>query len=153
MDARNILLVEDLQDDIYFTIRALQLHGVDNEVAVAHDGVEALEYLRATGQFRDRTPGDPLLILLDLRMPRMDGLQVLREIRSDPALRHLRVVILSSSHQNPDLVEAHRLGIEAYLIKPVQFEKFMDVVADVSLCLVPDTSHVGARLVLGEAQA
>ncbi len=123
-----ILLAEDNPNDVELTIEALDQHNLANRVTVAHDGVEAMEYLRREGAFKDREPGDPAVVLLDIKMPRKDGLEVLREIRSDPALKKVPVVILTSSREEQDLITSYDLGVNAYVVKPVNFPSFIDAV-------------------------
>lgn len=123
-----ILLAEDNPNDVELTIEALAQHNLANRVTVAHDGVEAMEYLRREGAFKDREPGDPAVVLLDIKMPRKDGLEVLREIRSDPALKKVPVVILTSSREEQDLITSYDLGANAYVVKPVDFPHFIDAV-------------------------
>jgi len=123
-----ILLAEDNPNDVELTIEALAQHNLANRVTVAHDGVEAMEYLRREGAFKDREPGDPAVVLLDIKMPRKDGLEVLREIRSDPALKKVPVVILTSSREEQDLITSYDLGVNAYVVKPVDFPHFIDAV-------------------------
>ena len=124
----DILLAEDNPNDIELTLEALAQHNLANSVTVAHDGVEALEYLRCEGAFRDRSPHAPAVVLLDIKMPRMDGLEVLRAIRSDPKLKRLPVVILTSSREEQDIVTSYDLGVNAYVVKPVDFQSFIDAV-------------------------
>jgi len=123
-----ILLAEDNPNDVELTIEALDQHNLANRVTVAHDGVEAMQYLRCEGAFKDREPGDPAVVLLDIKMPRKDGLEVLREIRSDPALKKVPVVILTSSREEQDLITSYDLGVNAYVVKPVNFPSFIDAV-------------------------
>ncbi|HEY5387361.1 MAG TPA: response regulator [Thermoleophilia bacterium] len=123
-----ILLAEDNPNDVELTIEALDRHHLANRVTVAHDGVEAMEYLRREGAFSEREPGNPAVLLLDIKMPRMDGLEVLREIRGDSALRRLPVVILTSSRQEQDLITSYDLGVNAYVVKPVDFLSFVEAV-------------------------
>jgi CheY-like chemotaxis protein len=123
-----ILLAEDNPNDVELTLEALDQHNLANRVTVAHDGVEAMEYLRRERAFKERQPGDPAVILLDIKMPRKDGLEVLREIRGDPALRLLPVVILTSSREEQDLLTSYELGVNAYVVKPVDFASFIDAV-------------------------
>ena len=125
---KTILLAEDNPKDVELTLEALSDNNLANQVVVANDGVEVMEYLRCEGKFRMRSPGLPVVLLLDIKMPRMDGLQVLREIRSDPALKMLPVVILSSSREESDLVVSYGLGVNAYVVKPVDFKEFMHAV-------------------------
>jgi CheY-like chemotaxis protein len=123
-----ILIAEDNPNDIELTLEALAVHNLANNVAVARDGVEAMDYLRREGRFADRPPGDPAVLLLDIKMPRKDGIEVLREVRSDPALRRLPVVILTSSREEQDIVASYDLGVNAYVVKPVDFDSFMNAV-------------------------
>jgi CheY-like chemotaxis protein len=125
---RKILLAEDSENDVEMTMAALSAHRVANEVVVARDGVEALDYLYCRGSFAGRTPENPVLVLLDLKMPRVDGLQVLKEIKSDPALRSIPVVVLTSSREEQDLVRTYDLGVNAYVVKPVDFRNFVEAV-------------------------
>jgi CheY-like chemotaxis protein len=127
-DVPAILLAEDNPNDVELTIEALDRHHLANRVTVAHDGVEAMEYLRREGAFSEREPGNPAVLLLDIKMPRMDGLEVLREIRGDSALRRLPVVILTSSRQEQDLITSYDLGVNAYVVKPVDFLSFIEAV-------------------------
>ena len=133
MQSKKILLVEDSANDIELTLAALDTYALANEVAVARDGAEALDYLFRRGAFSSRPPQNPVLVLLDLKMPKVNGLEVLRQIRSDPVLRAIPVVVLSASREEPDLAEAYRLNVNAYVVKPVSFEQFIDVVKQLSL--------------------
>lgn len=128
VELRTILLAEDNPKDVELTLEALDAHGLANQVVVVRDGIEVLEYLRMQGQYQARTPGNPVVLLLDIKMPRMDGLEVLREIRTDPDLRMLPVVILSSSREEQDLITGYELGVNAYVVKPVDFKDFMQAV-------------------------
>ena len=132
-DVPAILLAEDNPNDVELTLEALAQHHLANRVTVAHDGVEAMEYLRCEGAFRDRQPGDPAVVLLDIKMPRKDGLEVLREIRGDPALKRLPVVILTSSDQEQDLVSSYKLGANSYIRKPVDFRQFTEAVRNLGM--------------------
>jgi CheY-like chemotaxis protein len=125
---KRILLVEDDPNDVELTLAALSDHKLANEVAVARDGVEALDYLYRRGSFARRPPGNPVVILLDLKMPRMDGVQVLRQIKEDELLRLIPVVVLTSSRESLDLQACYRLGVNAYVVKPVQFVEFVEAV-------------------------
>jgi len=127
-DLKRILLVEDDPKDIELTLAALSEHNLANEVAIARDGVEALDYLYRRGSFPRRRPGNPVVILLDLKMPRMDGMQVLQQIKADEQLRLIPVVMLTSSRESPDLEACYRLGVNAYVVKPVSFTEFVDAV-------------------------
>ena len=132
-DVPGILLAEDNPNDVELTLEALGQHNLANRVAIAHDGVEAMEYLRREGVFKDREPGDPAVVLLDIKMPRKDGLEVLREIRADPALKRLPVVILTSSREEQDLITSYDLGVNAYVVKPVDFPSFIDAVKELGI--------------------
>lgn len=133
MDLRSILLAEDDPRDVELTLEALAAHQVANPVAVVHDGVEALEYLRRTGAYAGRAGGDPLVLLLDIKMPRMDGLTLLKELKADPALKLLPVVILTSSSEERDLVAGYELGVNAYVVKPVAFPDFIKAVGEIGV--------------------
>ena len=124
----DILLAEDNPNDVELTLEALAVHNLANRVTVASDGVEALEYLRREGRFSERPPGTPAVVLLDIKMPRKDGLEVLREIRADPALTATPVVILTSSREEQDIVTSYDLGVNAYVVKPVVFQDFLAAV-------------------------
>jgi two-component system response regulator len=129
MKSRVILLVEDNPDDELLALRALKKSNVPNEVVVAHDGVEALDYLFASGPYEGRdTSSMPQLVLLDLKLPRVDGLEVLKRLRSDERTRLLPVVILTSSKERRDMLEGYGLGANSYIRKPVNFEQFMNVI-------------------------
>jgi CheY-like chemotaxis protein len=123
-----ILLVEDNANDVELTLEALREVRVANPVEVARDGVEALDYLRLQARFATRKPGNPAMILLDLKLPRVDGLQVLREVKSDPLLKMVPVIMLTSSREESDLVTSYDIGVNAYVVKPVDFEQFTDAV-------------------------
>jgi CheY-like chemotaxis protein len=125
---RTILLAEDNANDAELTLAALREHRLANDIIVVRDGAEALDYLYQRGAFHDRLPGAPGLILLDLKMPKVDGLEVLQTVRGDPALKFLPVVMLTSSREEADLVQSYRLGVNAYVVKPVVFQDFMEAV-------------------------
>lgn len=126
LDTRPILLVEDNPDDIELTLRALKLNRIDNDVIVAHDGVEALDYLFCKGAYSARAQDSlPALVLLDLKLPIVDGLEVLQMIRNEERTKLLRVVILTSSAEHKDIVMGYRLGADSYIRKPVKFERFV----------------------------
>jgi CheY-like chemotaxis protein len=124
----DILLAEDNPNDVELTLEALSRHNLANRVAVVGDGVEAMEYLRCQGAFAARPPRAPAVVLLDIKMPRKDGLEVLREMRSDAGLRRTPVVILTSSREEQDLLTSYDLGVNAYVVKPVAFQAFMEAV-------------------------
>lgn len=125
---RTILVGEDDEHDAELTVRALKANGLINDIVVARNGVEVMDYLRRQGAWTGRTGGLPGLLLLDIKMPLMDGLSALREIRADPVLKVLPVVMLTSSHESPDMRRAYELGANAYVVKPVGFEEFSDAV-------------------------
>jgi CheY-like chemotaxis protein len=127
-DVRRILLAEDNANDVELTLAALRANHLINEVIVVHDGAEALDYLNRRGAYAQRDPGLPALLLLDLKMPKVDGLEVLRRIKADPELRTLPVVVLTSSRHEQDLVRSYDLGVNAYVVKPVDFQAFMEAV-------------------------
>lgn len=129
-----ILLVEDNPHDVELTLHAFQHHRLSNRIHVARDGAEALEFLFGTGPHASRGPADgPKVILLDLKLPKVDGLEVLRRVKADPRLRVLPVVILTSSREERDLVESYRLGVNSYIVKPVDFEQFAEAVRQLGL--------------------
>ena len=134
MNQKIILLVEDNQDDEELALLAFQKGRVANSVIVARDGVEALDYLFGTGPHAGREASDlPALMLLDLKLPRIDGLEVLRRVRADPRTRRLPVVILTSSKEDEDLMRAYDLGVNSYVRKPVAFEQFVEAVAQLQI--------------------
>ncbi|CAG0953568.1 Response regulator rcp1 [Anaerolineae bacterium] len=129
-----ILLVEDNPADAELALRALQKHKLANQVIVCSDGEEALDFLFARGKFSDRRiENGPKVILLDLKLPKIDGLEVLRAIKNDPRTRLFPVVVLTSSNQDKDIAECYALGVNSYIIKPVDFEKFVTAVRDIGL--------------------
>ncbi len=130
-ELRSILLAEDNPNDAEMTLAGLaQLH-LANDVAVVRDGAEALDYLHARGKFATRHEGNPAVILLDLKMPKVDGLEVLREVKSDVKLRSIPVVMLTSSAQESDLLNSYRLGVNAYVVKPVNYREFISAIKQV----------------------
>ena len=130
---KRILLVEDDPKDIELTLAALAEHNLANEVAVARDGAEALDCLYRRGSFAQRPAGNPVVIMLDLKMPRMDGMQVLRQIKADEHMRLIPVVVLTSSRESPDLEACYRLGVNAYVVKPVRFIEFVEAVKQIGV--------------------
>jgi two-component system response regulator len=129
-----ILLVEDNPDDEALTLRALKKNNILNEVIVAHDGVEALDYLFGTGAHQGRDPAvTPQLVLLDLKLPKVDGLEVLGKVRADDRTRLLPVVILTSSNEQKDLINGYGLGANSYILKPVDFSRFIEAVRQLGL--------------------
>ncbi len=126
---QSILLVEDSPKDAELCHEGLAEHNLANAVQHVSDGVEALDYLHRRGPFASRANGLPVLILLDLKMPRMDGLELLRQLKSDATLRRIPVIVMTTSHEERDIVESQRLGAIAYVLKPVRFAEFLDSVA------------------------
>jgi CheY-like chemotaxis protein len=132
-DLRTILLAEDNPKDVELTLEALSEHNLANQVTVVKDGVDAMEFLRCEGKYKLRRPGNPAVLLLDIKMPRMDGIEVLQALRSDPALKMLPVVMLTSSRDEPDLKRSYELGANAYVVKPVDFRDFIEAVKQVGV--------------------
>ena len=130
---KHILLVEDDPKDIELTLTALEEYNLVNEVVTARDGVEALDYLYRRGTFAERPVGQPAVILLDLKLPKLDGLQVLRQLKTDEQMRLVPMVILTSSRESRDLEECYRLGVNAYVVKPVRFTDFIEAVKQIGV--------------------
>jgi two-component system response regulator len=131
---REILLVEDNPDDVELTIRAFKKTNILNDIAVVTDGEQALDYIFGRGKFAGKDPDDhPGLILLDLKLPKIDGLQVLQEIRADERTKYIPVVILTSSKEEQDLMEGYRLGANSYVRKPIKFEDFITAVTQLGM--------------------
>lgn len=133
MEAKKILLADDSANDVELTLAALEEHHLANDVIVVRDGAEALDYLYRRGAYANRQPGHPLLVLLDVKMPRVNGLDALGQIKADPELKTIPVVALTSSREEHDIVEGYRLGVNAYVVKPVEFASFIDAVKQLSL--------------------
>ncbi len=127
-DLKRILLAEDNPKDVELTLTALEEHHLANEVFVVNDGAEALDYLYRRGKFKLRATEHPAVILLDLKMPKVDGLEVLRTIKTDEWLKTIPVVMLTSSREEQDLVNSYNLGVNAYVVKPVNFQDFIEAV-------------------------
>jgi two-component system response regulator len=125
---KRILLVDDSPRDTELALDALAQHNLANEVVALRDGAEALDYLYRRGQFADRAAGNPAVVMLDLKMPKVDGIEVLRQIKGDPQLKMIPVVVLTSSREEQDLVTSYQLGVNAYIVKPVQFQEFVGAV-------------------------
>jgi two-component system, response regulator len=132
-EATDILLVEDSDADAEMIVRALRKGGVVNKLVRLHDGVEALEFVFREGAFSQRSGGQPKLILLDLKMPRLGGIDVLRRLKTDDQTKVIPVVMLTSSAEERDIVDSYHLGVNSYLVKPVHFSGFTDVVAQAGL--------------------
>jgi len=130
---KRILLAEDNEHDVELTLNALAENRLANEVVVVRDGAEALDYLYRRGPYRLRDEGNPVVLLLDLKMPKVDGLEVLRQLKQDDALRQMPVVMLTSSREESDLVESYRLGVNAYVVKPVEFSRFVEAVRELGV--------------------
>jgi CheY-like chemotaxis protein len=128
-----ILLVEDSSKDVELTLAALGSRNLANEVAVARDGAAALDYLHRRGPFAGIPAGHPAVVLLDIKMPKLNGLQVLEHMKGDPTLRTIPVVMLTSSREEPDLARAYELGVNAYVVKPVDFAQFVDAVTQLGV--------------------
>jgi CheY-like chemotaxis protein len=126
-----ILMAEDSPQDIELTLAAFEEHKIANRVEVVRDGQEAIDYLFRRGKFADRTPGNPALVLLDLKMPKVDGLEALAIIKSDEQLRSIPVVMLTSSREEVDVVRSYALGVNAYVVKPVDFQAFTEAVKEI----------------------
>jgi len=134
MSSQTILLVEDNPDDVVLTQRAFRKSKILNEVVVANDGVEALDYLFGTGQYQGRDPMEvPVVVLLDLKLPKIDGLEVLRRLRADERTKLVPVVILTSSREERDLIAGYTLGANSYVQKPVDFDQFAEAVRQLGL--------------------
>ena len=128
VELKRILLVEDNPNDIELTLAALAEHNLANRVITLSDGVQAIDYLRYEGKFKNREKQYPAVILLDIKMPRMDGIEVLQQIKSDPLLKTIPVIMLTSSREEPDLKKCYELGVNAYVVKPVNFKDFFEAV-------------------------
>lgn len=129
-----ILLVEDNPSDEELTLHALRKHHLVNTIHVVRDGAEALDFLFCRGQYAERGPLDaPRMILLDLKLPKVDGLEVLRQIKADEGLRRIPVVVLTSSNHETDIVESYNLGVNSYIVKPVEFDQFTETVRQLGM--------------------
>ena len=128
-----ILMVEDDPKDVELTLTALEEYNLGNEVIVTHDGEEALDYLYQRGKFQARTNGNPAVLLLDLKLPKVDGLEVLQQIKSDEKLKMIPVVVLTSSREERDMVASYKLGVNAYVVKPVDFHEFVNAIKELGV--------------------
>jgi len=125
-----ILLVEDDPNDVELTLTALEEYNLANEVIVARDGEEALDYLYSRGKFKTRSSDNPAVMLLDLKLPKVDGLEVLKQIKCDEKLKMMPVVVLTSSKEERDMVASYKLGVNAYVVKPVDFHEFVNAIKE-----------------------
>lgn len=132
-ELKRILLVEDNPNDVELTLAALAENRLANEVVVARDGEEALDYLHQRGIFKMRTAGHPAVVLLDIKLPKIDGLEVLERLKADPDLKMIPVVMLTSSREEQDLLRSYNLGVNAYVVKPVDFSEFVNAIKELGL--------------------
>lgn len=132
-NTQEILLVEDSPSDAKLTIMALKEGKITNKIVHLKDGDEALNFMFCQGPYASRTMVNPILILLDLKMPKVDGIEVLRKIKADPRTKTIPVVVFSSSQENPDIKECYALGVNSYIVKPLDFDEFSKVVKDLGL--------------------
>lgn len=132
-EMKRVLLVEDDPNDVELTMNGLAEYNLANEVVVARDGEEAVDYLFRRGKFAGRENGNPAVVLLDLKLPKIDGLEVLRRMKSDENLKMVPVVILTSSREDRDMIEGYKLGTNAYVVKPVDFHQFIDAVRHIGV--------------------
>ncbi len=134
MNPMEILLVEDNPNDVELTLRALKKHNLTNKVQVVSDGVQALDYLFASGAYEGKnTQPPPKVVFLDLKLPKVDGREVLRRMKADPKTRLIPVVVLTSSKEESDIVESYKLGVNSYVVKPLDFDKFVEAVSQLGL--------------------
>ncbi|MBW6422161.1 response regulator [Rhizobium sp. XQZ8] len=132
-ELRPILLVEDSPRDLELTLTALEKCQLANEIVIARDGAEAIDYLFSTGTHTGRNAGDPTVVLLDLKLPKIDGLEVLERVKKDEKLRHIPIVMLTSSREEQDLVQSYELGVNAFVVKPVEFNEFFKAIQDLGV--------------------
>jgi CheY-like chemotaxis protein len=128
-----ILMVEDDPKDVELTLTALEEYNLANEVIVTHNGEQALDYLYCRGEYKTRSSGNPAVMLLDLKLPKVDGLEVLKQIKSDGELRMIPVVVLTSSKEEKDMVASYKLGVNAYVVKPVDFHEFVNAIKELGV--------------------
>lgn len=134
MNEVEILLIEDNPRDVEMTLRALKKNRITNNIKVVNDGAEALDFLFNKGKFSDmEIPNRPRIILLDLKLPKVDGIEVLRTIKNDPQLKVIPTIILTSSREERDIVESYRLGVNSYIVKPVEFDTFVEAIREIGL--------------------
>lgn len=132
-ELRPILLVEDSPRDLELTLAALEKCQLANDIIIARDGAEAVDYLFSTGIYKDRPSGEPTVVLLDLKLPKIDGLEVLERVKKDERLRHIPIVMLTSSREEQDLVKSYELGVNAFVVKPVEFDEFFKAIQDLGV--------------------
>ena len=130
---KRILLADDNANDLALTLAALAEHDLASSVVVARDGAEVLDYLYRDGGFQSREAGNPAVVLLDLKMPKVDGLEVLKRVKSDPKLKTIPIVVLTSSPEERDIIESYSLGVNAYVVKPVDYREFVRAVKQIGL--------------------
>ena len=133
MRLRPILLVEDSPEDVELTLNALSEYNVSNKIQVVRDGEEALDFIFCRGPFAARPADPPLVVLLDIKLPKVDGLEVLRQVRVDPSTRHVPVVMMTSSREGPDIQASYELGANAYVVKPLSFGEFSEAVRRIGM--------------------
>lgn len=132
-ELRPILLVEDSPRDLELTLTALEKCQLANEIVIARDGAEAIDYLFMEGMQSERMPGDPTVVLLDLKLPKVDGLEVLERVKGNDKLRHIPIVMLTSSREEQDLIRSYELGVNAFVVKPVEFNEFFKAIQDLGV--------------------
>jgi DNA-binding response OmpR family regulator len=128
-----ILMVEDDPKDVELSLTALEEYNLANEVVVVHDGEEALDYLYCRGKYQDRSSDNPAVMLLDLKLPKVDGLEILKQIKTDEKLKMIPVVVLTSSHEEKDMIASYKLGVNAYVVKPVDFHEFVNAIKELGI--------------------
>jgi len=133
MNDKRILLAEDNLQDVQLTLSALDEYHLASEVMVVRDGAEALDYLYRRGSFSDRADSQPVVVFLDLKMPKVDGIEVLRQIKADPELKLIPVVMVTSSREQQDLLETYKMGVNAYVVKPIDYEQFVTTIKELGL--------------------
>lgn len=145
-DLRPILLVEDNPRDLELTLAALKRSQLANEIIVTRDGEEALDYIFARGRFEGRNTGDPAVVLLDLKLPKIDGHEVIQKVKESEDARHIPIVVLTSSREERDLVESYSKGVNSFVVKPVDFQAFFDAIQDIGMFwAVINEPHPGKR--------
>jgi CheY-like chemotaxis protein len=133
IEPKKILVAEDDENDAELILKALEKYNIANEVVMVEDGAEALDYLHRRGDYETRAAGNPILVLLDIKMPKVDGLEVLREIRADERLKLIPTAMLTSSRQEGDLLVSYQLGVNAYVVKPVDFNEFVATIRELGV--------------------